>query len=178
MAMIIPDAEGVKVIIGTRTWIGSDWTHVDADSSSLRDNKGNSHPVDIVADAKKIKQIKSGTVDYVFSSECLEHFPWAEIEAVVSEWCRLLKPGGQIRIEVPDFKAACQQMLSSEGFELDWAMQQIFFGGQSSKFDFHCAGLTDNILKEFYDRSEVDVVNVEYGWECGWLRVDGVKRGA
>lgn len=175
--MIIPDAEGTKIIIGTRTWIGSDWIHVDADSSLLSDGEGHFYPVDIVSDGKRIKQLKTGIADYVFSSECLEHFPWGEVEAVVAEWCRILKPGGTIRIEVPDFRAACNQMLSSEDFDLDWAMQQIFFGGQSSKFDFHCAGLTDNIIEEFYNCADVDVVNIEYGWECGWLRVDGVKRG-
>lgn len=179
MAMIIPEAEGVKVIIGTRTWLGSDWIHVDADNTPLADPvKGGFHPVDIVSDAKKIKQLPNDYADFVFSSECLEHFPWNDVEAVVTEWCRLVKPGGKIRIEVPDFKAACQQLLSSEGFELDWAMQQIFFGGQSSRFDFHCAGLTDNILTEFMNRSDVRVVSIEHGWECGWLRVDGVKNGS
>jgi predicted SAM-dependent methyltransferase len=58
----------------------------------------------------------------------LEHFPWAQGCKVLTEWARLVAPGGLLKIEVPDFLAACQEILSIDSEAGDFALQQIVFG--------------------------------------------------
>ncbi len=42
------------------------------------------------------------TFDIVYASHILEHAPWYKLNPVLKEWRRVLKPGGQIEIWVPD----------------------------------------------------------------------------
>lgn len=99
----IPKGDGIKVVIGTRTYLGPDWTHIDIDPTPLYDHVNQRLvPVDVVCDARKIN-LPDNYADIVYNSECLEHFPWKEYQSVLAEWCRIVKPGGMIRIEVPDF---------------------------------------------------------------------------
>jgi ubiquinone/menaquinone biosynthesis C-methylase UbiE len=159
--------------IGTRHW-NEGWFHIDVDPTPLVGPDGRSHPVDLVCDAAKIP-LPDDSFDHVFSSEAIEHFPWRRTGAVVQEWARLLRPGGSMRIETPDLCAAAGQLLSEESLQLHLAMQQIFFAEQSGPHDIHLAGLTHLTLPYYFERAGLVVVNVERGWECGWLRVDGVK---
>ena len=46
--------------------------------------------------------IKEGTLDCVFTEHCLEHIPFEKCEKNLSEFYRMLKPGGTVRIVVPD----------------------------------------------------------------------------
>lgn len=45
----------------------------------------------------------NGSVDEIYSSHCLEHIHHRSTLATLAEWVRVLKPGGRIRIAVPDF---------------------------------------------------------------------------
>lgn len=168
----IPQGEGVKVVIGTRTFLGSDWCHVDIDPRPLVDPLTNErHPVDVVSDARAIN-LPSMCADIVYNSECLEHFPWKEYQSVLAEWCRLVKPGGMIRVEVPDFLLACKQILDNDNLEYDRRMQQIFFAEQLNEFDFHFVGLTHRMLTEDFENFGFEVIDVKRGDEWGWLKVD------
>ena len=66
------------------------------------------------------------------SSHCLEHFPKSETINVLREWVRVLKPGGTIKIAVPDFEWICANLDHplTEGYVM---------GGQTDENDFHHA---------------------------------------
>jgi predicted SAM-dependent methyltransferase len=169
----IPEG-GIKVIIGTRTWIDETWTHVDIDSRPLTAADGSRHPVDVVCDARKLN-LPDNYADFVFTSECLEHFPWREYPKVLAEWCRIVKVGGRIRVEVPDFLLACKQILEGDSLETDRAMQQIFFAEQLNEYDFHYVGLTPRMLTDDFDKLNFEVERIERGSDWGWLMVQAVK---
>lgn len=166
----------MKVVIGTRRWLGPEWTHVDIDSRPLADEHGHLHAVDVVCDARNV-QLESECADLVYSQECLEHFPWKEYRSVLAEWCRLVKPGGMIRIEVPDFLSACRQVLETDTLEMDRAIQQIIFGGQVNEYDFHFVGHTPRALTADLNELNFTVTDIKNGWEVGYLRVEAVKNG-
>jgi ubiquinone/menaquinone biosynthesis C-methylase UbiE len=42
------------------------------------------------------------TFDEVYSSHCIEHVEWYEIEATIREWARILKPGGLLEVHTVD----------------------------------------------------------------------------
>lgn len=162
----------MKVAVGTRSWLGPDWHHVDIDPTPLTAADGSRHRVDTVADARRIP-LPTGCAEEVYSQEAIEHFPWREYPAVLGEWARLVAPGGRLRIECPDFLAACRQVLEADTLAMDRAIQQIIFGGQSSPHDFHYTGLTPRMLIDDMTRLGLAVSEVKRGWEHGWLLVEG-----
>jgi predicted SAM-dependent methyltransferase len=58
--------------------------------------------IDICWDITKRLPLPPEAVIGIFSEHCLEHLPLAAGDAVLGECWRLLKPGGTIRISVPD----------------------------------------------------------------------------
>lgn len=164
-----------NVVIGTRTWLGPEWTHVDVQKSPLTGFDGSRHPVDVVCDARKLK-LPSDSADLVYSQECLEHFPKADYYRVLMEWCRVVKPGGVIIVEVPDFLACCQQVLTVDTLEMDRAIQQLFYGGQVNEWDFHYNGFTPRIFADDFSKLGFDEVSIKRGAEVGYLQAIGRKR--
>jgi SAM-dependent methyltransferase len=171
----IPQGDGIKVVIGTRTYLGPDWIHVDIDPTPLYDHVNKRQvPVDVVCDARKLN-MPDNYADIVYNSECLEHFPWKEYQSVLAEWCRIVKPGGMIRIEVPDFLLACNQIINWDSLEGDRRMQQIFFAEQLNSFDFHFVGLTHRMLQDDFERMGFEILDIKRGDDWGWLKVDARK---
>ena len=52
-----------------------------------------------------LSQFSEGSVDVIYASHLLEYFDASEAVEVLSEWRRVLRPGGLIYLAVPDFKA-------------------------------------------------------------------------
>lgn len=60
--------------------------------------------IDYVASADKLSMFQTGSVALVYCAHILEHFPRHETENVLREWHRVLRPGGILRLAVPDFE--------------------------------------------------------------------------
>lgn len=58
--------------------------------------------VDYIADASKSLPFNTGTFDLIYASHVLEHIPWYQVENVMKEWVRLLKPNGKIEVWIPN----------------------------------------------------------------------------
>lgn len=76
-------------------------------------------------------------VDEIRASHMLEHFPHGQTSAVLKDWVAHLKPGGVLKIAVPDFQRIARGYLwngparaQAEGF---------IMGGQIDENDFHRA---------------------------------------
>jgi predicted SAM-dependent methyltransferase len=75
------------------------------------------------------------SVDEVRASHLLEHFPHREVGKIVKEWARVLKPGGRLKIAVPDFDWIHKAY--SNGQRNNWMLEAYLFGGQVDADDFH-----------------------------------------
>lgn len=74
-----------------------------------------------------------GSCDVIRASHVLEHFPSGQVAAVLAEWVRALKPGGVLRIAVPDFAKVAAGYLEGAAQPTEgWLM-----GGQTEPDDFH-----------------------------------------
>lgn len=56
--------------------------------------------------------ISDGVADVVYSSHFLEHIPQKSVNAFLGECFRVLKPGGQIRLVLPDLEELCREYLN------------------------------------------------------------------
>lgn len=76
------------------------------------------------------------SVDEIRASHILEHFCYADTQAVLNEWCRVLKPGGRIRVAVPDAEKVARAVLGEADLSgLDPIT--VLHGGQMDENDVH-----------------------------------------
>jgi SAM-dependent methyltransferase len=76
------------------------------------------------------------SVDCVIrASHVLEHFPHGQIADVLKEWVRVLKPGGELRIAVPNFEWIAENYVAGQPINT----QGYVMGGQIDEADFHKA---------------------------------------
>jgi predicted SAM-dependent methyltransferase len=83
------------------------------------------------------------SVDEVYSSHALEHVGKYQVAPTIREWYRVLRYGGLLVIEVPDFEWVCRNWLQKRnaGWDLD-----AVFGDQSSPGQYHKTGFTREIM--------------------------------
>lgn len=95
--------------------------------------------VDIHSDISDLSRFDSGSVDEIYASHCLEHFPHVETLKVLTEWNRVLCSNGKIYISVPDIENVFKQF-SMAGMT-EW-VRNILWGDQGYKEAFHYNGFT------------------------------------
>lgn len=61
--------------------------------------------IDHRRDIRSLPMFPDNSADGVYASHVLEYFDRVEVAAVLAEWRRVLKPGGWLRLAVPDFEA-------------------------------------------------------------------------
>lgn len=86
-----------------------------------------------------------GTIDEIRASHLLEHFPHGATRTVIQEWARVLKPGGKLKIAVPDFDYIVKAY--SNGRRHDPLIEAYLFGGQTDANDYHKAFFNEEKLK-------------------------------
>lgn len=93
------------------------------------------HPhIDHVGPVQYLDFIADGQVELIYACHVLEHFGRLEVFDVVSEWYRVLRPGGRLRVAVPDFAAAAR-VYQQHGDLRD--ILGLLVGGQTTLYDHH-----------------------------------------
>lgn len=102
--------------------------HVDIQPAAHIDHVGPVNPLDWIEDQ---------SVDLIYASHVLEHFGRKQYVDVLREWHRVLKPGGVLRLAVPDF-AACAKIYHERGLEDGLSgLVGLICGGQRDAYDIH-----------------------------------------
>jgi predicted SAM-dependent methyltransferase len=106
--------------------------------------------VDIVSDASCLDTITDESVSVIYASHVVEHFHYGldnKLTETLSEWYRVLQPGGKLLISVPDLKTLCWLFLNPNFtvYERHHIMR-IIFGGQINQYDVHYTGFDYEIL--------------------------------
>ena len=83
-----------------------------------------------------------GSVDEIRASHILEHFGHREVPEVLKEWVRVLKPGGVLRVAVPDFDYIVQHRHD------ELPLESYLMGGQSDQNDFHKSIFSERKLRD------------------------------
>jgi SAM-dependent methyltransferase len=78
---------------GCGDWVPGGWIN-----SDIKDDEG----ADLVCDIREGLKLDSDSIDYAVSIHALPEFTCAEIVTVLRELRRVLKPGGVLRLALPD----------------------------------------------------------------------------
>ena len=104
------------------------WFHVDALDFPHVGHRGPVEDLSFIAD---------GSVELIYASHVLEHFGRRTYMQALTEWRRVLAPGGVLRLAVPDFAAAARLYVEgrlARGIE---DVRGLVSGGQRDAYDFH-----------------------------------------
>ncbi len=128
-----------------------DWTNIDFVSSDK----------DVIGhDLLRGIPFPDNSFDVVYHSHLLEHFPKADAPAFIAECYRVLKPGGIIRVVVPDLQRIAQTYLEQ--------LEQALRGNKEAELNY------DWIMLEMYDQT----VRNYSGGEMGKLYAQGYAPNA
>lgn len=88
------------------------------------------------------------SVEEIRAVHILEHFRWAEVRSVLIDWIRVLKPGGRIRISVPNAEWVARNVVdAAAGKNVDNKSLVYLIGGQQDESDDHRSAFTPMSLE-------------------------------
>lgn len=78
------------------------------------DSREQGYKVDILTDVKSLPMFQDNSVDLIIAHHLFEHIRLNDQEQYVTEWYRVLKPGGTLAIFVPNLRALATKWLRGE----------------------------------------------------------------
>ena len=99
--------------------------------------------VDILGDIRDMSQFADDSVQAIYASHVLEHIGQQAVLSTLKGLRRILAPGGQLSISVPDLEVL-SRVIIDQGASLDkrFLAMRMMFGGQVDSHDFHYFGWT------------------------------------
>lgn len=116
------------------------------------------------------------SVEEIRCSHMLEHLSFGEAQEAFKEWRRVLKPGGRLRISVPDF----DKIAATKGQDENWRFKLM--GGQIDGNDYHKSAYDDGLLMAHFEKFGFENVqpwhspNTDTASDPCSLNIEGFKR--
>ena len=98
-----------------------------------------------------------GSVDEIRASHVLEHFAQNEVQAVLKHWADKLKPGGILKIAVPNLP----EVFAAYGKNAEVPILSFIYGGQIDGNDYHKCGFDEVLLRELLYKAGLEGI-------CKW----------
>ncbi len=114
----------MKLHIGCGSNYFPDWVNLDISSCN---------EVDVYSSVLSIPYPQE-TFSVIYSSHVLEHLNRRTIHTALSHWRSLLKPGGVLRLAIPNFAAVCSYYNSTKDLP---SLVGLLYGGQDNVFNTH-----------------------------------------
>src|ERR1043165_2793625 len=119
--------------LGCGTSFSKDWTNIDFVSGSEHVQAHN---------LLKGIPFSDNSFELVYHSHVLEHFPKTKAPEFIGECYRVLKPGGVIRIAIPDLEQIARNYVKY----LDESLQNV--PGAEQKYDWTLLEMYDQVVRE------------------------------
>lgn len=107
-----PAPGGLRLYVGSGAERRQGWVCVDANPSLKPD---------VVALADKLPMFADGSADAIETCHLFEHLSLAEARGALREWWRILSPGGQLMLELPNLQRCVDILghkLDAQGYDL------------------------------------------------------------
>ncbi len=101
---------------------------------------------DIRMDIRGMDGIQSSFFDYVRCYQTLEHFSFEEARMVLKELARILKPGGELHLSVPDVVETIKKIEAGSVQPKSW---YALYGRGDAPWNFHKSGYDVNLLNKW-----------------------------
>lgn len=126
-----------------------------------------------------------GTISAISSEHALEHVGWTRSDRALREWFRVLKPGGELLLKMPDFEDCCRKYLetnAADQMKRQWYKYTVYGiqtsqAGEPDEAQIHLSGYS---RRELVDRLTQIGFIVDYaenydGWDTPSLAVRAMK---
>lgn len=129
-----PDSVGLHLGCGGVRW--KDFINVDfyPHDASVSDTSRSGCVADAFADIRRLG-LPDESVDEIFTAHTFEHFPRWEAIDMLRDWYRMLRKGGTLIIETPDFWRCVLWLFHPSRTKRGLGRSQ-FYGNQWDKLDF------------------------------------------
>lgn len=81
--------------------------------------------------------VEAGSVEAIYCAHALEHVGWQQVGPTLTEWRRVLRPGGELVLRVPDLAWCVCHWFNNRSDP--WALAKIF-GSQEHEGNAHRSG--------------------------------------
>lgn len=124
----------MRINVGCGRHVLDGWVNVDMEVSQKA-----ARPPEILASAAAIS-LPDACADEVMAIHVLEHFYRWEVAGVLAEWHRLLKPGGQLTLELPDILKCARNLikLAAAGADADQMAMWGLYGDPGTANQLMC----------------------------------------
>lgn len=128
---------------------------------------------DICADVTNLSGVEDEIVDVVYTSHMMEHLDFFKVIPVIKNFLRLAKPGGEVRIVVPNLKSIAYEVFSGnllgtvyESPSGPISALDMIYGHRASvlrgsEFMRHKTGFTKESFQQMLTEAKIDGFTVE-----------------
>ena len=116
--------------------------------------------VDYITSADKLDMFENDSVDLIYACHILDHFGRNEIENVLKEWYRILKPSSVLRIAVSDFEKIAEVYLTTKDLE---PLLGLLLGRQNYVGNAHGTAFDYSYLSKMLEKAGFKNVH-RYDW--------------
>ncbi len=147
------DGDPIKINLGCGEVPIENYINVD-----LHDDRA-----DVKMDARNLA-FADQSVDEIYSSHLLEHLGKHDVPVALKEWARVLKPGGLLRMNLPNLEWCLKNWLSKTedqrwGFALD-----TIFGMQKNDGEYHKTGFSKSSLVKLLTAAGFKDIEIKDHW--------------
>jgi len=127
------------------------------------------HAPDLLADIRKLDKLPSESCDEILAQDCLEHFPRCDTKPALAEWHRLLKPGGVLKLRVPNLIGLLELLTAPDRQSIadQELLVQCAYGTQAYNGDYHQTAFTRRLLEHYL--TEAGFVKIVFTPKDHWL---------